>query len=194
MKKKVLALLLMTTLAVSVTACGRIASNIRDYADMESDFDEEFVDEDEEYEEEVAESEGTLVFDVPEGFSYDAESMQYLSTTAGEIANINYLTNPNDGSFHTTTADMMEEALESTLSGVYGETINLTMTKWDDIEVDGYEAIQYQVEYLYSGIEVVQMQVIVNGVDNLHFVTFTYLEEEGYADTFEACVDSFRFE
>ena len=56
MKKKVLALLLMTTLAVSVTACGRIASNIRDYADMESDFDE-----DEEYEEEVAESEGTLV-------------------------------------------------------------------------------------------------------------------------------------
>ena len=196
MKKKVLALLLMTTLAVSVTACGRIASNIRDYDDMESDFDEdeEFADTDEEYEEEIAESEGTLVFDVPEGFSYDAESMQYLSTTAGEIANINYLTNPNDGSFHTTTADMMEEALESTLSGVYGESIDLTMTQWDYIEVAGYEAVQYQVEYLYSGYEVIQMQVIVDGVDNLHFVTFTYLEQEGYADAFEACVDSFRFE
>ena len=149
MKKKILAVLLMTALAVSVTACGRIASNIRDYADMESDFDEdeEFVDTDEEYEEEIAESEGTLVFDVPEGFSYDAESMQYLSTTAGEIANINYITNPNDGSFHTTTADMMEEALESTLSGVYGESIDLTMIQWDYIEVAGYEAVQYQVEY-----------------------------------------------
>lgn len=192
MKKKLLALLLMTALAVSVTACGGTTRNDRDYDDMESDFDED--DADEEDEEEVAESEGTLVFDVPEGFSYDAESMQYLSTTADEVANINYITNPNDGSFHTTTADMMEEALESTLSGVYGETIDLTMTKWDDIEVDGYEAVQYQVEYLFSGIEVIQMQVIVNGVDNLHFVTFTYLEQEGYADAFEACVDSLRFE
>ena len=192
MKKKLLALLLMTALAVSVTACGGTTRNDRDYDDMESDFDED--DADEEDEEEVAESEGTLVFDVPEGFSYDAESMQYLSTTAGEVANINYITNPNDGSFHTTTADMMEEALESTLSGVYGESIDLTMTQWDYIEVAGYEAVQYQVEYLYSGYEVIQMQVIVDGVDNLHFVTFTYLEEEGYADTFEACVDSFRFE
>ena len=63
-----------------------------------------------------------------------------------------------------------------------------------NIEVAGYEAVQYQVEYLYSGYEVIQMQVIVDGVDNLHFVTFTYLEQEGYAYVFEACVDSFRYE
>ena len=197
MKKKILALLLMTALAVSVTACGERTSNDRDYDDRESDFDEDEEsddDEDDEDEVEVAESEGTLVFDVPEGFTYDAESMQYLSTSEDEVANINYITNPNDGSFHDTTSAMMEEALEETLTGVYGETIDLTMTKWDSIEVDGYEAIQYQVEYLFSGIEVVQMQVIVNGTDNLHFVTFTYLEQEGYADEFEACVDSFRFE
>jgi len=194
MKKKILALLLMTALAVSVTACGERTSNDRDYDDRESDFDEDEESDDDEDEVEVAESEGTLVFDVPEGFTYDAESMQYLSTSEDEVANINYITNPNDGSFHDTTSAMMEEALEETLTGVYGETIDLTMTKWDSIEVDGYEAIQYQVEYLFSGIEVVQMQVIVNGTDNLHFVTFTYLEQEGYADEFEACVDSFRFE
>ena len=54
---------------------------------------------------------------------------------------------------------MMEEALESTLSGVYGESIDLTMTQWDYMEVAGYEAVQYQVEYLYSGYEVIQMHL-----------------------------------
>ena len=197
MKKKILALLLMTALAVSVTACGGTSSNDRDFDDVEMDEDEEVdaeADENDEVAEEVAKSEGVLVFDAPENMVFDEENNQYVSTEEGVLANINYITNPNDGSFDTTTKEMMEEALEPSLSSVYGETIDIDITRWDDIEVDGYDAITYEFEYMFSGMKVIQAQVIVDGTENLHFVTFTYLEQENFGDEVEACIDSFRFE
>ena len=198
MKKKILALLLMSALAVSVTACGGTSSNDRDFDDVEMDEDEEVdaeADENDEVaEEEVAKSEGVLVFDAPENMVFDEENNQYVSTEEGVLANINYITNPNDGSFDTTTKEMMEEALEPSLSSLYGETIDLDITRWDYIEVDGYDAVVYEFEYMFSGMKVIQAQVIVDGTDNLHFVTFTYLEQEDFGDEVEACIDSFRFE
>ena len=198
MKKKILALLLMIALAVSVTACGGTSSNDRDFDDVEMDEDEEVdaeADENDEVaEEEVAKSEGVLVFDAPENMVFDEENNQYVSTEEGVLANINYITNPNDGSFDTTTKEMMEEALEPSLSSVYGETIDLDITRWDYIEVDGYDAVVYEFEYMFSGMKVIQAQVIVDGTENLHFVTFTYLEQENFGDEVEACIDSFRFE
>ena len=198
MKKKILALLLMIALAVSVTACGGTSSNDRDFDDVEMDEDEEVdaeADENDEVaEEEVAKSEGVLVFDALENMVFDEENNQYVSTEEGVLANINYITNPNDGSFDTTTKEMMEEALEPSLSSVYGETIDIDITKWEYIEVDGYDAIVYEFEYMFSGMKVIQAQVIVDGTDNLHFVTFTYLEQEDFGDEVEACIDSFRFE
>lgn len=194
MKKKILALLLMMTLVFGVTACGGDVAdnNASDNVDNSVDEDEGInADEDTE---EVAESEGTLVFDVPEGFVWDEEANAYKSTDENILANINSLANPNDGSFGATTQDVMEEALETTLSNTYGETIDLTVTKWDNIKVDGYDAISYEIEYVFSGLDVVQAQVIVNGTEKLHFVTFTYLKNEGYQDEFAACIDSFRFE
>ena len=204
MKKKILALLLMTALAVSVTACGDTSSNDRDFDDVEMDEDEE-TDEDEDVdaeadekdevvEDEVAKSEGVLVFDAPANMVFDEENNQYVSTEEGVLANINYVTNPNDGSFDTTTKEMMEEALEPSLSSLYGETIDLDITRWDYIEVDGYDAVVYEFEYMFSGMKVIQAQVIVDGTENLHFVTFTYLEQENFGDEVEACIDSFRFE
>ena len=196
MKKKILALLLMTALAVSATACGATSSDDRDFDDVEMDeVDDEEVDEkDEVAEDEIAESEGVLVFDVPENMVFDEENNQYISTEEGVLANINYITNPNDGSFDTTTKEMMEEALEPSLSSVYGETIDIDITRWDDIEVDGYDAITYEFEYMFSGMKVIQAQVIVDGTEKLHFVTFTYLEQEDFADEVAACIESFRFE
>lgn len=197
MKKKILALLLMMTLVFGVTACGGDVAdnNASDNVDNSVDADEDAdMDTDEDANEEVVESEGTLVFDVPEGFVWDEEANAYKNTDENILANINSLANPNDGSFGATTQDVMEEALETTLSNTYGETIDLTVTKWDNIKVDGYDAISYEIEYVFSGLDVVQAQVIVDGTEKLHFVTFTYLKNEGYQDKFAACIDSFRFE
>lgn len=185
MKKKILALLLMVTLAASITACGGTTSGNKVSDDVETDVDED---------KEEAKSEGVLVFDAPESLVYDEANNQYVSTEEGVLSNINYITEPNDGSLATTTKEIMEASLEPSLSDMYGTTIDLEITKWDSIEVDGYDAISYQMEYDYSGMKVIQAQVIVDGTEKLHFVTFTYLEHEDFADDVAACIESFRFE
>lgn len=219
MKKKIIALLLMVVLSVGVTACGAtslikdalgdIGTDVDSYDDYDDEEYDDYEDEEDTYEddvyedesvfveedvEEVLESEGVLVFDVPEGMVYNEETNQYVSSSTGAVANINYLTNPNDGSFYTTTQEMMEEALESSLTSGLGADIDINIVRWDYITIDGYDAVSYQFEYLYNNMKLIQIQVIVNGTDQLHFVTFTSLENEGYVEKFNACIDTFRFE
>lgn len=202
MKKKIVALCLMAVLTFSVTACGGSDStkadnndsndvNVNADVDVDTDVD---ADVDADVDTEVAESEGTLVFDAPEGFTYDETAGLYTSPNANEMANINYYSIQNDGSFYLVTESMMEEALESSLSAAYGETLDIDVTKWESIVVDGYDAISYEITYDYSGFSIIQAQVIVNGTDQLHYLTFTSEASEGYADEFAACINSMRFE
>ena len=79
-----------------------------------------------------AESEGTLVYEVPEGFTWDDASACYLGPNyPNELANINYLNQENDGSFKTITEANIEAALEDGLSDGFGEDIDVTVTRWE---------------------------------------------------------------
>lgn len=164
MKKRILALAMMMVLALGMTACG-------------------------------AESEGTLVFDVPEGFVYDEASQSYLGPNyPTELANMNYLTTENDGSFKTITESNIEAALEDTLSDNFGTDIDIEITRWEKTEVDGYDAIIYTCEYSYMTMDIVQTQIAINGTDYFHYVTFSDFADSEYIDDFEACMKSMKFE
>ncbi len=166
MKKKLLALCMMVVLAFSMTACGGAA----------------------------LESEGDISFSAPEGFVYDeAEETWFSPDYPNVLANINYYSTSNDGSFKQLTKAAMEPALEDSLSSTYGTTIDLDITVWKEITVDGYEAVDYTIEYDYMGMDIMQRQVVVNGKDNFHYVTMTALVEEGYNDEFDAVVASIKF-
>ena len=166
MKKRILAAAMMLVLALGVTACGG----------------------------KQLKSEGELLYDLPAGFTYDeAAECYYAPGYPDELANINYLTEKNDGSFKTLTKANIEDALEEGLSQGFGEDIDITITRWDETDVDGYEAIIYSCEYSYMGIELAQTQIAINGKDNFHYVTFTDFADSDYADDFEDCLDSMKF-
>ena len=110
------------------------------------------------------------------------------------MGNINYQTLKNDGSFSSVTESLMEVSLESQLSAQMGEQLDITITEWIETEVDGYDAIDYTIEYTLSGIQIVQTQIIIDGTDNLHYLTFTQMAGADYADAFAACEDSMKFE
>lgn len=164
MKKRIFALVIMAVLALGVTACGK-------------------------------ESEGNLVFDVPEGFVYDEAAACYVGPNyPNELANINYYSQENDGSFKTVTEANIEAALEDGLSEGFGEDVDITLTRWEETEVDGYEAIVYTCEYTYAGLGFEQTQIAINGTDYFHYVTFSDFADSAYADDFEACMKAMTFE
>lgn len=166
MKKRILAVAMMLVLALGVTACGG----------------------------KQLKSEGELLFDVPAGFEWnESEQCYFAPGYPDELANINYLTEKNDGSFKTLTKANIEDALEDGLSQGFGTDIDIDIVRWEETEVDGYEAIIYSCEYTYMGVELGQTQIAINGKDNFHYVTFTDFADSEYEDDFEDCIDNMKF-
>lgn len=190
MKKKIVALLLMAMMAVSVMACGENKQtdngdneqNVSDDADTKDNASDKTVEE--------KKSEGTMLFDVPSGFTYNEEDSMYYSDDEGEMANIIYYTVENDGSFDQVTKEAMLTALQQSL----GSDITLEMPVWESLTVSGYDALHYQIAYTYMGIGVVQDQLVVNGTDNFHYLTFTRAASEDYDAAYTECIKSARFE
>lgn len=218
MRKKLLAILLMSVMAFSVTACGGVldvAGSLKDdkeenmsnkpqdsvivdeeeevvEEDTSLDLDEAITDALEDEGEAVIESEGTLAFAVPEGFVYDDVNQIYNS--ADGMANIIYSTMENDGSIAYVTQELMETGLESSLTSQFGTELDITFTLWEEITFEGFDAIQYCIEYEVSGISIVQTQVIIGATENLHYLTFTDMSGGEYDDEFAAVIESMKFE
>ena len=142
MKKRILAVAMMLVLAFGVTACGAKGGK-------------------------ELKSEGELIYTLPEGFTYDeAAQCYYAPGYPEELANINYLSQKNDGSFDTLTKANIEDALEQSLSQGFGA----------DIDID-----------------IAQQQIVINGKDNFHYLTFTDYADSDYADDFEDCIKGLKF-
>ena len=139
-----------------------------------------------------AESEGTFVYEAPAGFEWDDSEQCYYAPDG--MSNILYNNIENDGSFKSVTKNMLEETFEEQYSAAFGEDIDITITSWEEVTVDGYDAVLYALEYEYSGIGLLQMQIMINGTDYIHYVTFTGMQDSEYADDFKACVSTMKFE
>ncbi len=206
MKKKILAMLLVSVLALSVTACGGTGNNanadtnvdvdadvdVDTNVDVDTDVDVDTnVDVDTDVDADVAKSEGELQFTVPEGFTYDAADEAYNSEDG--LGNFNYLMTADDGSFALMTKELMESALEESFSDGGNDGIDISMDSWEDVTIDGYDAIRYTMSYTYMEIPISQIQIIIDGTDNYHFITFTEMNNGGYQDTFEEVIESLHF-
>lgn len=168
MKKRILAVAMMLVLALGMVACGKDGKELK--------------------------SEGELIYTLPEGFTYDeASACYYAPGYPEELANINYLSQKNDGSFDTLTKANIEDALEQSLSQGFGTDIDIDIVKWEETEVQGYEAVLYACEYEYMGVEIGQQQICINGKDNFHYLTFTDYADSDYADDFEECIKGLKF-
>ena len=204
MKKKLLALLLTVALSTCLVACGGDDAD----SDADTSFDKDDKDEDEDEDEDVADSlfgdedekddtdaplTGELTFDIPEGFS-DNGAGYFAHSDATVVANINITEVASDGSFATITKDMLLQAMEMSLETGFGIELEVDMPVYENIKIDGRDAIKYTIKYEYSGIVLIQTQYIIDDVDYYRYVTYTSTEGDGYEAIFDASGDSIRFE
>lgn len=163
MKKRSLVFAMMLVLVFGMTACGQ-------------------------------KSEGVLTFIVPQGFEYDEDYLCYLGPDyPNELANINYYSYENDGTFGAITKVNIERELEAGLSEGFGTDVDITLTRWDKTKVNGYDGIIYAYEYTCGGIGYEQIQVAIEGKDNYHYITFSDYADSAYTDAFEECIKSMAF-
>ncbi len=163
MKKKILVFTMMLVLAFGMTACGQ-------------------------------NSEGALTFIVPDGFEYNEAYHCYLGPNyPNELANINYYSYESNGTFSVVTKENIERELEAGLSESFGADIDITLKRWDETKIDGYDTIIYAYEYTCDGLGYEQIQVAIEGKDYYHYITFSDYENSAYTEAFEECIQSMGF-
>lgn len=136
---------------------------------------------------------GTLTFDIPEGFVESRENY-YTCEDTTKLSNINTLALENDGSFKTISSKVLMDSVEAQLEEASGTDLTLTLLEESSYEVNGCRAFKYAFEYEISGTTIRQLQCIIETADELHFITFSDINNEGFYDAFKAAADTIRFE
>lgn len=192
MKKKLLIMTLACALILSMSACG--SKELGQLKDALSDLSENLETENESSstESEVAEL-GTFTFDIPEGFIELSEGY-YEHENQLDLSTINYLTQPNDGSFSQVGGAVMVQAIELQLESAHSTDLTINLIEEEFYKIDGVDAFKYTIEYDLMDFHFRQTQVIVNDPENFHFVTCTLINDENYQEAFDAFLDSLRFE
>lgn len=192
MKRRFFTVCLMVVLTCCVTGCNSTSDGTEKQDDMNAEAGNDDLNLENSTSDVADDDEGTLQFDVPEGFTYDEKSTLYISQDG--LANINYIAKENDGSFPMMTQMLVEMGIESSLSTQLGTEVDITIVSWEETEVDGYEALRYSITYTVEEIYIEQTQFVVNGTKKLHSLTFTEMENADYENDFTVCEQTLRFE
>ncbi|MGN0308938.1 MAG: hypothetical protein ACI4DN_12050 [Lachnospiraceae bacterium] len=195
MKRRIMLAALYGLLILGLAACGKNTgadTEVKSSLPMETMVDETAGEE----------AEGLIVeltYDVPEGFILDEENsgngaLLYHSEKENEYSNLNSFSMENDGSFERVTNENFTAQLEEQMEAMWETELTLTLLEQKEYEIDGRRAFMHSYEYEEDGIKYTQTQCIIEDGEQLHFITFTIINDEPYADAFAATLDSVRFE
>lgn len=206
MKKKFLAIIMMSVLAFSIIACGLDVSGVMDYANEQyTQMPQETTTDYSSLNLESAitgaledegvgtiQDEGELHFDVPEGYIYDEVDDVYISLDS--TANIKVTKYAKNGKIMYASKEAMELAMEDNLKEKHGCDIDVIVSNSEEITIGGYEGACFTYEYTLEGKEIINKQILVVGDKNDHALAFLYYRDSSYADDWDAIKASVRFE
>ena len=78
---------------------------------------------------------------------------------------------------------------------MYQEDVDINMLSWEEITIDGYEAVRYEMSMMVLGNEIAETQIVINGDEKLHFFTHSHnCKTDIYNDELVELEKSLRFE
>lgn len=209
--KKLSIMLIGVMLVLTMTGCGEKKDNsdvtIEESAvgDTAADSDNMIVETEEipkadseintDQEEYINDESEELTCVLPDGFKEypDEEGLYVYKNFPKDASTISYVISESD-----TTAEITKESLKADLEAdyleAYGDQVDIEITEFQNIKIDGRKSLSIKMEYEFKGVAYEQlMYVIYNGAD-LHVLNFTQEKDGKWSEEFKACADSIAFE
>lgn len=138
----------------------------------------------------VVESENVTkgcTFDIPEGFeeSQDVDNLYVTARYPLDASMIYYEVMDGDISLQLMTEEHFTKEAEESLSRLYGEEITLNMESFENVKIDGYPAFRILCRYETQGIEITQLEYIINA-DKTYAVTYSQTSDVDRMEEYEA--------
>ena len=156
---------------------------------------EEVVEKTEEVKEEYVNDESEeLTCVLPDGFEAypDEEGLYVHKSFPKDVSTISYVISESDAV--EITKEMLEADLEADYLEAYGDDVDVKISEFENVRVDGRRSLRIKLEYEFKGVEYEQLMCLIyNGAD-AHVLNFTQEKGGKWTEEFEACVESIAFE
>lgn len=165
MKKRLLSTVLVLALSVCAFACGK------------------------------EEKDGTVEFDVPEGFAQiegDTSGLYYSPDYPTDPSNIGVISQDNDPMGVDFSADDLETLVEDTYYQQLGTEVDINIVDFEKTKLDGNDAVIIELSYDLMGAAVEQLQFVIEVGKTTTTVTYTQINGAGWEDEFRASIDSMK--
>lgn len=209
--KKLSIMLIGVMLVLTMTGCGEKKDNsdvtIEESAvgDTAADSDNMIVETEEipkadaeintDQEEYINDESEELTCVLPDGFKEypDEEGLYVYKNFPKDPSTISYVISESDKTTEI-TKESLKADLEADYLEAYGDQVDIEITEFQNIKIDGRKSLSIKMEYEFKGVAYEQlMYVIYNGTD-LHVLNFTQEKDGKWSEEFKACADSIAFE
>ena len=150
----------------------------------------------EEEQETVVFENAVLSCSIPEGFEPhpDEEGLYIHKSYPKDISTISYVISESDEDTSDITEENFKEMLEADYMSAYGDEVEINITEFKKIKVDGRNGLRIMLNCEFKGQEYEQLMYMIFNGEETHILDFTQEKGGKWMDKFIECGDSLAFE
>lgn len=126
-------------------------------------------------------------FTLPEGFTEieDIPGMYVTKRYPIDASTIYYVEMDKDVSLQLMTEENFLVQIQNNFEQIYGTDVEVDLKSYEKTEIDGYPAFRILCSYTVDGVEITQMEYVINA-DKSYVVTYSQTSEYDRMEEFEA--------
>ena len=198
MYRKWMLILVAGMLAVQIVGCGGTGNNETTEVENESAVDNSTADSDNVQNgaeiPELAEDDTPVVFgdadltiELPRGFrAYQNEEGLYVHKNyPSDLSTISYVISESDEDITQMKQEEFKDLLEADYYDVYGDNVEIHVTEFENIQIDGRHGLRIKFEFVFKGVEYEQLMYAIYNGHETHILNYTQEKDGGWMEDFE---------
>ena len=136
-----------------------------------------------------------LTIELPRGFiPYQNEDGLYVHKNyPSDLSTISYLISESDEDITQMKQEEFIDLLEADYLDAYGDSVEIHVTEYEDIRIDGRHGLRIRYEFKFKGVEYEQLMYAIYNGHETHILNFTQEKGGGWMGEFEKSGASIAF-
>ena len=142
--------------------------------------------------EEAVYGEAELVCTIPKDFkAYDGDEGLYVHKSyPSDLSSISYVISESEEDVSLIEKNEYKQMLEDDFYEAYGDEVEVTITKYEKIKVDGRPGLKIKLNYEFKGIGYEELVYMIYNGSESHIVCYTQEKDGKWTEEFETSGDS----
>lgn len=136
-----------------------------------------------------------LTCTLPEGFEAlpDEPGLYVYKNYPTDSSTISYVISESDYDISDVSKEEFKKNLEEDFYNTYGDQVDVNITQYDKITIDGRNGLRIKMAYAFKGVEYEQLMYMLYNGNESHILNFTQEQGGKWMEEFEKCGETIGF-